>query len=172
MVDRLFRNILADMTGNTHRTEFCIDKMYAPESSTGRLGLVEYRALEMPPHPQMAAAQMLLMRSAIAAFWKTPYDRRLVRWGTGCTTSSCCRTTSPRISATCSGDGRSRLPAAEDWFAPHLEFRFPLVGEVTLRGARSNCAMRWSPGTCWARSRAAAARSRYVDSSTNGCRRR
>ena len=82
MVDRVFRNILCDMTGNTHRTEFCIDKMYAPESSSGRRGIVEFRAFEMPPHPRMAAAQMLLMRAAVAAFWTHPYDRRLIRFGT------------------------------------------------------------------------------------------
>ena len=82
MVDRLFRNILADMTGNGHRTEFCIDKMYAPNIASGRRGLVEFRAFEMPPHAEMSAAQVLLMRSAVAAFWEKPYERRLIRWGT------------------------------------------------------------------------------------------
>jgi uncharacterized protein (DUF2126 family) len=136
LTDRLFRNILADMTGNTHRTEFCIDKMYAPETSSGRLGLVEFRALEMPPHSQMSAAQMLLMRAALAAFWQTPYERRLVRWGTRLHDEF-------MLPHYVEQDFHGALEELAglgfrldpEWFVPHMEFRFPRIGEITLRGA-------------------------------------
>ena len=134
MTDRIFRNILVDMAGNTHRTEFCIDKMYDPGGPGGRRGLVEFRAFEMPPHARMSAAQTLLMRAAVAAFWERPYERRLIRWGTRLHDRFL-------LPQPCLEDFRDALEQLggfgfqldPEWFTPHAAFRFPKIGDITVR---------------------------------------
>ncbi|CAP54119.1 transglutaminase family protein [Gluconacetobacter diazotrophicus] len=166
LTDRLFRNLLADITGNTHRTEFCIDKLYAPESASGRLGLVEYRAFEMPPHPQMAAAQMLLMRAAVAAFWNRPYDRRLVRWGTRLHDDFML----PYYVRQDFEDAIAELrtlgaPLDPAWFAPHLAFRFPEIGAISLLGMTVELRHALEPWHTLAEEPGSGGTVRYVDSS-------
>ena len=166
LTDRLFRNILADMTGNTHRTEFSIDKMYAPEAIGGRRGLVEFRAFEMPPHAQMSLAQTLLMRSALAAFWQKPYERRLVRWGARLHDEFMLRHyVEQDLRDALATLGEFGFPVPAEWFAPHLEFRFPGIGSVAAHGAQLELTHALEPWHVLGEDPAAGGTVRYVDSS-------
>ena len=166
MVDRMLRNILVDMTGNAHRTEFCIDKMYSPDSSGGRRGLVEFRAFEMPPHAEMSLAQMLLVRSAVAAFWQTPYERRLVRWGTRLHDQFMLPHYATEDFNDLLGElGQFGFKLDPAWFAPHIEFRFPKIGEVTIRDSHLELRHALEPWHVLGEEQAAGGTARYVDSS-------
>lgn len=166
MVDRIMRHLLTDLTGNTHRAEFCIDKMCSPDSSSGQLGLLELRAFEMPPHKNMALVQSLLVRALIAMFWDKPFKARPVRWGTALHDKFLLpHFVWEDVREVCEDLQAAGIPFQLEWLAPFQEFRFPRFGTVIHNGIQLEVRTALEPWHVLGEESSSMGTSRYVDSS-------
>lgn len=166
LADRALRHLLTDITGNTHRAEFCIDKLYSPDGPRGRLGLLELRGFEMPPHYQMAMVQSLLVRALVTRFWDEPLRAPLIRHGLNLHGRYLLPHFVIHDIADVAADLRAHGIGFEtSWLDPFTEFRFPRIGtavfdrvEIELRGAIE-------PWYTLGEESTATGMARYVDSS-------
>lgn len=166
LTDRLFRHMLTDITGNTHRSEFCIDKLYSPDSSTGRLGILELRAFDMPPHKEMALLQMLLVCTLVSCFWKKPYKHKLVRWGTQLHDKFLLKHyVQEDIRDVVEFLNNEGYAFDFEWFAPFFEFRFPLYGMANVENFHIEISAAIEPWHVLGEESGSQGTSRYVDSS-------
>ena len=166
LTDRIFRHLLTDLTGNTHRAEFCIDKLYSPDSSSGRLGILELRGFDMPPHPKMSLVQNLLVRTLVSWFWKKPYEHNLVRWGTELHDKFLIEHyVREDIKDIVAQLNKAGYDFKVDWFNPFFEFRFPLHGMVEINTIHLELRAGIEPWNVLGEEMTGGGTARYVDSS-------
>jgi uncharacterized protein (DUF2126 family) len=130
MIDAILRNLLLDYNGNTHKAEVSVDKFFNPFMPKGRLGLVEFRSIEMSPDIEQFLAIQALWRALAASFVTKPYQEPLVDWKGKLhddfllpffLEEDLCKVIEYL--------NESGFSFERDWFLPHLKFRFPILAE-------------------------------------------
>ena len=168
LLDRMLRNLLMDTLGNTHRAEISIDKFWNPFAPNGCLGLVEFRAFEMPPRPAMLMAAVALLRGIGAALLARPFSKPLKRWGPALHDQYAMphflRLDMEEVIAFLNRHG-----FAFDWshFAEWFDFRFPLVGTLAVAGRSIEFRQAIEPWPVLGEQPDGGGVSRFVDSSTD-----
>jgi uncharacterized protein (DUF2126 family) len=166
LVDRIFRNLLIDITGNTHRAEFCIDKLYSPDSSTGRLGILEFRAFDMPPNKQMCIVQLLLLRAIVSRCWRNPYKAKLVRWGSTLYDKFMLpHYVYEDMKEVCEDLQQAGYPFQLSWLDTFYEFRFPLCGKIDVLDMELQLRQGIEPWHVLGEESSSTGTARFVDSS-------
>ncbi|MEM6764756.1 MAG: transglutaminase family protein [Bacteroidota bacterium] len=166
IVDRLFRNLLIDLTGNTHRAEFCIDKMYSPDSQSGRLGILEMRGFDMPPHKELCLTQLLLIRALTAVFWKQPYKKKLVRWGPALHDKFLIyHFVKEDLKEVVTYIQEHGVDFQLSWLEPFFEFRFPMLGKISLGEVKLGIRAGIEPWNVLGEEMSSSGTARFVDSS-------
>ena len=133
LFDLLFRDLLMDRSGNTHRAEISVDKLWNPFAGNGRLGLVELRAFETHPDREAMSVVALFIRAIFARLAIDPFKTPFIRWGGELHDKFFLPAfVWEDLSAICADLRAHGIPFQTEWLRPLWEFRFPACGEFAF----------------------------------------
>lgn len=132
-IDSILRNLLLDLHGNTHKAEVSVDKFFNPFIPNGRLGLVEFRAIEMSPDAPTFLSIHALWRALAASLATRPFREPVRDWQGALhdrfLLPSFLERDLQEVLTYLEQDGFS---FETSWFRTHLHFRFPFLAEESL----------------------------------------
>lgn len=134
LFDLMFRDLLMDRTGNTHRAEISVDKLWNAFAGNGRLGLVEFRAFESHPRADVSAVAALFVRALLTRLQAAPYTAPFIRWAGELHDRFFLPAFIWRdLVAVCTDLQQHGLPFDSEWLRPWWNWRFPKFGEFALK---------------------------------------
>jgi uncharacterized protein (DUF2126 family) len=133
LFDLLFRDLLMDRSGNTHRAEISVDKLWNPFAPNGRLGLIEFRAFETHPVRAVQSVTALFVRAILARLCAAPFREPFIRWGGELHD----RFFLPAfvwedLTAICDDLKQHDVAFDPEWLRAPWDWRFPAIGDFSL----------------------------------------